>query len=181
MSTIGIRLKQERVRIGLTQRQLGLLGGVAANTQGFYEKDKRSPRADYLSRILSAGVDVVYVLTGTPVPPSGFPSGDGILDPLDAVFDAYATQSRTLAQQSKEGVPIATKLAVFCRNQLTVIAAIKYLAAIAERQGYSDVSSRVASTLTALDRNVSIIAEVVTEPGWERAGQGPQRVDSAGK
>lgn len=43
MSTIGIRLRQERVRVGLTQRQLGLLGGVAANTQGFYEKDKRSP------------------------------------------------------------------------------------------------------------------------------------------
>ena len=78
-------------------------------------------------------------------------------------------------------MPIATKLAVFCRNQLTVIAAIKYLAAIAERQGYSDVSSRVASTLTALDRNVSIIAEVVTEPGWERARQGPRRGDSAGK
>jgi len=69
MSTIGSRLRQERVRVGLTQRQLGLLGGVAANTQGFYEKDMRSPRADYLSRILEAGVDVVYILTGTPVPP----------------------------------------------------------------------------------------------------------------
>ena len=165
MSSIGIRLKQERVRVGLTQRQLGLLGGVAANTQGFYEKDRRSPRADYLSRILSAGVDVVYVLTGAPVPPSGAPSGDGILDPLDAVFEAYLNQSRTLVQQSREGVPIATKLAVFCRNQLTIVAAIKYLAAIAERQGYSDLPSRVASTLTALDHNVSIIAEVVSEPG----------------
>lgn len=164
MSTIGIRLRQERVRVGLTQRQLGLLGGVAANTQGFYEKDKRSPRADYLSKILAAGVDVVYILTGTPVPPSGYPSGDGILDPLDAVFDAYQAQSRELAQQSRAGVTTATKLAVFCRNQLTIIAAIKYLAAIAERQGYTDLSSRVASTLSALDRNVSIIAEVATEP-----------------
>lgn len=164
MSTIGIRLRQERVRVGLTQRQLGLLGGVAANTQGFYEKDKRSPRADYLSRILTAGVDVVYVLTGTPVPPSGYSPGDGVLDPLDAVFDAYQTQSRELAQQSREGASMANKLAVFCRNQLTVIAAIKYLAAIAERQGYSDLSSRVASTLMALDRNVSIIAEVACEP-----------------
>jgi transcriptional regulator with XRE-family HTH domain len=164
MSTIGIRLRQERVRVGLTQRQLGLLGGVAANTQGFYEKDKRSPRADYLSRILTAGVDVVYILTGTPVPPSGLPPGDGVLDPLDAVFDAYLTQSRTLARQSKQGVSIATKLAVFCRNQLTIISAIKYLAAIAERQGYKGLQSRVASTLTALDRNVAIIAEVVSVP-----------------
>ncbi|MGV6393298.1 helix-turn-helix domain-containing protein [Pseudomonas caspiana] len=168
MSTIGIRLRQERVRVGLTQRELGLLGGVAANTQGFYEKDKRSPRADYLSRILSAGVDVVYVLTGTPVPPTGFSSGDGVLDPLDAVFDAYLTQSRTLARQSKQGVSIATKLAVFCRNQLTIIAAMKYLAAIAERQGYTGLSRQVASALTAFDRNVSIIDEVVSEPGLHR-------------
>lgn len=177
MSTIGIRLRQERVRVGLTQRQLGLLGGVAANTQGFYEKDKRSPRADYLSRILSAGVDVVYVLTGTPVPPSGFSGGDGILDPLDAVFDAYLNQSRNIARHAKQSGAIAVKLAGFCRNQLAIIAAIKYLAAIAERQGYTDLSRKVASALTALDRNVSIIDEVV----GERDSHREQRASSASK
>ena len=34
MSDIGTRLKQERKRLGLSQRELGHFGGVAANAQG---------------------------------------------------------------------------------------------------------------------------------------------------
>jgi transcriptional regulator with XRE-family HTH domain len=93
MSTIGVRLRQERIRIGLTQRELGRVGGVAANAQGSYEQDRRSPRADYLSKILEVGIDVIYVLTGKPVPPSGNPNLDGISEPLDSIFDDYLDQS----------------------------------------------------------------------------------------
>jgi transcriptional regulator with XRE-family HTH domain len=167
VSTIGTRLRQERVRIGLTQRDLGKVGGVTANIQGLYEKDRRSPRATYLSKILAVGIDVIYVLTGKPVPPAGTSQLDGISDPLDAIFDAYLAQSQLLGKLSENGAEVAGRLAAFCQNQLTIIAAIKYLAAVAEVQGYDNVPERVASTLKALNSNALIIAEVMVTAGWQ--------------
>jgi transcriptional regulator with XRE-family HTH domain len=161
MSTIGVRLRQERVRIGLTQRELGHAGGVAANAQGSYELDKRSPRADYLAKILEVGIDIIYVLTGKPIPPTGTPKLDGISDPLDLIFDVYLDQSERLSQFSEQGVELAQRLGMFCKNQLTIIAALKYLATVAEAQGYDDIPNRVASSLKALNSNASIIAEVI--------------------
>lgn len=63
MNEIGARLRQERKRLGLSQREMGSLGGVAANAQGKYESGERAPRADYLAAIARGGVDVLYVLT----------------------------------------------------------------------------------------------------------------------
>ncbi|RRV10730.1 XRE family transcriptional regulator [Pseudomonas sp. v388] len=63
MSDIGSRLRQERKRLGLSQREIGQLGGVAANAQGKYESGERVPKADYLAALASIGVDVLYVLT----------------------------------------------------------------------------------------------------------------------
>ncbi|MDB5984229.1 MAG: DNA-binding protein [Pseudomonas sp.] len=65
MSEMGARLKQERKRLGYSQREMGLVGGVAANAQGKYESGERVPKADYLAALASAGVDVLYVLTNT--------------------------------------------------------------------------------------------------------------------
>lgn len=64
MSDIGTRLKQERKRLGLSQRELGHFGGVAANAQGRYESGERVPKADYLAAVANVGVDVLYLLTG---------------------------------------------------------------------------------------------------------------------
>ncbi|WP_122317260.1 helix-turn-helix domain-containing protein [Pseudomonas cichorii] len=73
MPGIGPRLKRERIRLKLSQSALGSIGGVETNAQGNYENGIRSPRADYLSRISNAGIDVTYVVTGfsleRPVPP----------------------------------------------------------------------------------------------------------------
>lgn len=63
MSGIGTRLRQERRRLGLSQREMGQIGGVAANAQGKYESGDRMPKADYLAALAGAGVDVLYVLT----------------------------------------------------------------------------------------------------------------------
>ncbi|WP_095093784.1 helix-turn-helix domain-containing protein [Pseudomonas sp. Irchel 3A5] len=63
MIDIGSRLKQERKRLGLSQKEMGELGGVAANAQGKYESGERAPRADYLAALAKAGVDVLFVLT----------------------------------------------------------------------------------------------------------------------
>ncbi len=68
MSGIGSRLRQERERLGLSQKIFGEIGGVEANAQGKYENGGRAPKADYLSRVAERGVDVLYVLTGTPTP-----------------------------------------------------------------------------------------------------------------
>ncbi|RMT84097.1 Helix-hairpin-helix DNA-binding motif-containing protein [Pseudomonas viridiflava] len=64
MPGIGPRLKRERLRLKLSQSALGAIGGVETNAQGNYENGIRSPRADYLSRIADAGIDVSYVVTG---------------------------------------------------------------------------------------------------------------------
>ncbi|TFY90726.1 XRE family transcriptional regulator [Pseudomonas nabeulensis] len=68
MSGIGSRLRQERERLGLSQKIFGEIGGVEANAQGKYESGGRAPKADYLSRVAERGVDVLYVLTGNPTP-----------------------------------------------------------------------------------------------------------------
>jgi len=63
MSEIGFRIRQERKRLGYSQREMGFLGGVAVNAQGKYESGERVPKADYLVALANAGVDVLYVLT----------------------------------------------------------------------------------------------------------------------
>ena len=68
MSGIGSRLRQERERLGLSQKIFGEIGGVEANAQGKYESGGRAPKADYLSRVAERGVDLLYVLTGSPTP-----------------------------------------------------------------------------------------------------------------
>ncbi|WP_080290208.1 helix-turn-helix domain-containing protein [Pseudomonas syringae] len=66
MDGIGLRLRRERLRLRLSQRELGEAGGVEINTQGKYENAKRLPKADYLAAVSALGVDVLYVLTGQP-------------------------------------------------------------------------------------------------------------------
>ncbi|MGZ9706959.1 helix-turn-helix domain-containing protein [Pseudomonas sp. GNP013] len=68
MSGIGSRLRQERERLGMSQKVFGEIGGVEANAQGKYESGGRAPKADYLSRVAEKGVDVLYVLTGNATP-----------------------------------------------------------------------------------------------------------------
>lgn len=62
--SIGERLKEERVRLGLNQTDFAELAGVRKNAQSNYEKDERAPDARYLAAVAAAGVDVLYVVTG---------------------------------------------------------------------------------------------------------------------
>lgn len=64
MSGIGERLREERSRLRLSQSALGAIGGVETNAQGNYESGSRSPKASYLEKIATAGVDISYVVTG---------------------------------------------------------------------------------------------------------------------
>lgn len=66
MSTPGERLRAERLRLGLSQEAFGAIGGVRKQAQIKYEKGERRPNAEYLTAVAEAGVDVDFVLTGTP-------------------------------------------------------------------------------------------------------------------
>lgn len=70
MNNFGKRLRAERERIDKTQTELGAVGGVQKNTQHNYEADKRQPDAAYLAAIATAGVDILYVLTGVHADPA---------------------------------------------------------------------------------------------------------------
>lgn len=63
MDLIGVRLKEERNRLGLTQEDFAAVGGVLPNAQSNYERGLRSPRACYLAKLAKIGVDVLYVVT----------------------------------------------------------------------------------------------------------------------
>lgn len=69
MKGIGLRLRQERNRLKLSQSALGAIGGVETNAQGNYENGTRSPKADYLLRIAESGVDLNYVMSGNRASP----------------------------------------------------------------------------------------------------------------
>jgi hypothetical protein len=50
---------------------MGTLGGVETNAQGNYESGARYPKADYLLRLIDAGVDITFVMTGVRSPNTG--------------------------------------------------------------------------------------------------------------
>jgi transcriptional regulator with XRE-family HTH domain len=63
-SAIGERLREERERVGISQTELGKIGGVVKKTQIDYEKGASAPNASYLAAVDGAGIDVLYVVTG---------------------------------------------------------------------------------------------------------------------
>nr|WP_263263031.1 helix-turn-helix transcriptional regulator [Pseudomonas sp. RIT-PI-S] len=67
---IGDRLKEERVRLGFNQADFAAVGGVAKTSQFNYEKGDRSPDAEYLAKVLGAGADILYIVSGQRVPPA---------------------------------------------------------------------------------------------------------------
>jgi transcriptional regulator with XRE-family HTH domain len=68
MSGVGGRLREERLRLGLSQDEFAAVGGVTRRTQTAYESDGRAPDANYLLALRGLGVDVIYVLTGDHLP-----------------------------------------------------------------------------------------------------------------
>lgn len=65
---IGNRLREERLRLEMSQDAFSQHCGVTKNTQVSYEKGRRSPDTTYLLKAIEIGVDVLYVVTGRHVP-----------------------------------------------------------------------------------------------------------------
>ncbi|MBL8471371.1 MAG: helix-turn-helix transcriptional regulator [Rhodocyclaceae bacterium] len=62
--SIGERLREERVRLGLTQAQIAARVAMTPKAQVDYEMGRRYPDAAYLSVLAEMGFDVNYVVTG---------------------------------------------------------------------------------------------------------------------
>ena len=121
MSGIGSRLRQERERLGLSQKAFGVIGGVEANAQGKYENVDRAPKADYLSRVAERGVDVLYVLTGTPTPT--------LVDNLSQIEEKVLVSYRVLQKEDQDAI----------RRLTTTLADLSAIHAAKNRQEPSDV------------------------------------------
>lgn len=59
----GERLKEERSRLGFSQKVLAEKAEIAYNTYSNYELGKRSPDADTLIKLWYLGIDIFYLLT----------------------------------------------------------------------------------------------------------------------
>src|SRR5690606_29605746 len=59
------RLREERDAMGLSQPKFAAIAGTTKQTLFSWETDKTAPSASQLADFAAAGVDVVYILTGT--------------------------------------------------------------------------------------------------------------------
>ena len=81
-SYLGLRLRQERERLGLSQEELGGAGGVTRRTVTAWERGDQCPNAAFLGALAGIGADVLYLVTGKR-------ASDG-LDPMRrAVLDSF--------------------------------------------------------------------------------------------
>ena len=72
---LGDRLREERVRLDMTQQAFADACGINKRGQVRYEGDEQVPGGGYLAAAAELGIDVNYVLTGRRV---------GEMDPLEA-------------------------------------------------------------------------------------------------
>lgn len=65
---IGVRLREERLRVRRTQQEIADFAGIDRNTQINYEAGHTVPPADYLQHIQQLGLDPCYIITGRRLP-----------------------------------------------------------------------------------------------------------------
>lgn len=97
-STLGERLRQERLRLGLTQEELANCTGIHRRTQANYELGKTAPDMAYFQALRRVGLDPTYIETGTKSSPSDEQSSaterlflalcDALQIPLEKVYAA---------------------------------------------------------------------------------------------
>jgi transcriptional regulator with XRE-family HTH domain len=81
--SIGERLREERNRLGMSQPVFAEIAGTTKQTLFSWESEKTAPDGFQMAALATAGVDVLYVVTGQrsqPVAPQALlPEGDRIL------------------------------------------------------------------------------------------------------
>jgi transcriptional regulator with XRE-family HTH domain len=64
ITDLGQRLREERLRLGLSQEQFGALGGVQRETQYLYERGTRIPSVEYFFGVITGGASLDYLVFG---------------------------------------------------------------------------------------------------------------------
>lgn len=95
MTNVGERLKQERERLDLTQRQVSELAGITQTTHSRYENGERVPTLEAVFGFHQLGFDVVYLLTGERACP-----------PSDDTLTPHEREWLTLYRQSNDKVTL---------------------------------------------------------------------------
>lgn len=65
MDNLGVRLRIERERLGLSQNAFAALAGASKPSQVRYENGGRYPDGLYLEKLAAKGIDVQFVIAGT--------------------------------------------------------------------------------------------------------------------
>jgi transcriptional regulator with XRE-family HTH domain len=100
-NSIGLRLREERRRLGLSQEEFGALGGekFVRQTVSYWEKDELSPPSTFLVNAADAGLDVLYVITGRRDP--GQTAGPSAIDALTPDEQALLTYLKRMNKADK--------------------------------------------------------------------------------
>ena len=106
--SFGSRLRQERSRLGLTQQKLAELGGVKRLSQHLYEQDVRVPDTMYLMRLIDAGVDVWFLISGTR---SGSSNGETL--PRSVYVSAFRAVDELARDADGQPLPLAERERLF--------------------------------------------------------------------
>lgn len=61
---IGLRLREERERLGLTQTQFATMGGASKRSITDWEQGKLYPNGEFLTLASDQGADINYIFTG---------------------------------------------------------------------------------------------------------------------
>lgn len=106
----GERLREERLRIGLTQTEMAEIGGVKRTTQHIYESDVRTPDLTYLMLVRDAGADLSYLVFGYREGPQG---ADFLTLSRTALSNIYRLVDE-VCLDAKDGLqPLEVRLRVF--------------------------------------------------------------------
>lgn len=111
---IGLRLKEERKRLDMSQAAFAEACGSGKRQQTRYEQEEQVPGGEYLAGAVSLGVDVVYVLTG---------ASTGAIDPKElTLLAAYRGASEELqrAALSVLGVRTAASTRDSAKTKVTI-------------------------------------------------------------
>lgn len=98
--TFGERLREERERLGLSQPKLAAVAGTTKQTLFSWESGKTAPDGFQLGLLTTAGIDVLYIITGQRLSPEH-----------RAMFDVMRQASEDDAHLVGQAAEVVTKQA----------------------------------------------------------------------
>lgn len=101
---VGIRLREERDRLGLKQDELAERLRVSRTSQSNYERGERAPDAEYLAACGRLGMDVAYVVTGVRGNPYAVPQGEPSATVLTLQEAALIDNYRHASEQGRRAL-----------------------------------------------------------------------------